>query len=508
MISNERIQELIQAFFEDHDHGREAMQNATVAENICFIDYLEEHCIPKAKEINNEDDLKMFTEYVIHFRMLTLEKILNLDKMWIVVSQGTSHFYAHDKDAIVLVDTSGADYLIGNLAEQNFDVEIREITGDDFIALVEDMQRLGFQNIQFTDGRLRPLVIPRDTIFKAEKSETTINPDLYIESLIFLQHVAKFRKEDKNIAVQENSPLTLALQKATLLVPAIVQSRDGDQMQVKYPFLNTNVEGQKILPVLTDHKEYDYFVNTPLMKDYASLDDDKKVCIELPFVEVYRIFKTDNLFAIAINPVGINLVINRDVMGVATKNIELHNNPNVLVERNGEEKLLKNVQFFTYTTKDNSDPQVSIDFYVKPIEKTFGSVISQTFKQTISTCKMIYASLGGLLTGKFGLKDMSGPIGIASAVTTVASESLSSGFMSAVNSIIYVMMIITVNLGLFNMLPFPALDGGRFVFLIIEAIRGKSVPRKVEAIVNGIGMGLLILLMILITANDIFKLIW
>lgn len=180
----------------------------------------------------------------------------------------------------------------------------------------------------------------------------------------------------------------------------------------------------------------------------------------------------------------------------------------ILVERNGEEKLLKNVQFFTYTTKDNSDPQVSIDFYVKPIEKTFGSVISQTFKQTISTCKMIYASLGGLLTGKFGLKDMSGPIGIASAVTTVASESLSSGFMSAVNSIIYVMMIITVNLGLFNMLPFPALDGGRFVFLIIEAIRGKSVPRKVEAIVNGIGMGLLILLIILITANDIFKLIW
>ena len=92
MISNERIQELIKAFFEDHDHGREAMQNATVAENICFIDYLEEHCIPNAKEINNEDDLKMFTEYVIHFRMLTLEKILNLDKMWIVVSQGTSHF--------------------------------------------------------------------------------------------------------------------------------------------------------------------------------------------------------------------------------------------------------------------------------------------------------------------------------------------------------------------------------------------------------------------------------
>ena len=181
----------------------------------------------------------------------------------------------------------------------------------------------------------------------------------------------------------------------------------------------------------------------------------------------------------------------------------------IVVERNGKETELKNVQFFTYTTKDNSEPKVSMDFYVEPIEKNVGSVTSQTFKQTVSTCKMVYASLGGLLSGKFSFNDMSGPVGIASAITDAASTSLeSNGFMDAVNSIIYIMMIITINLGLFNMLPFPALDGGRFVFLIIEAIRGKSVPRKAEAIVNGVGMALLILLMIVITANDVFKLIW
>ncbi len=178
----------------------------------------------------------------------------------------------------------------------------------------------------------------------------------------------------------------------------------------------------------------------------------------------------------------------------------------IVVERDGKEITLNDVQFFTYATPEG-DIRVSLDFYVEPIEKTFGSVISQTFKQTISTCKMVYASLGGLLTGKFGFKDMSGPIGIASAVTEVASKSLETSFMSAVNSIIYVMMIITVNLGLFNMLPFPALDGGRFVFLIIEAIRGKSVPRKVEGIVNGIGMALLIILMIVIAFSDVFKII-
>lgn len=179
----------------------------------------------------------------------------------------------------------------------------------------------------------------------------------------------------------------------------------------------------------------------------------------------------------------------------------------ILVERDGEEVMLNDVQFFTYTTKDDDEPKMSMDFYVEQMDKTVGSVISQTFKQTISTCKMVYASLGGLLTGKFGFKDLSGPVGIASAVTEVASESLQTGFLDAVNSIIYVMMIITVNLGLFNMLPFPALDGGRFVFLLIEAIRRKPVPRKAEAVVNSIGMALLILLTIVITVSDVFKLV-
>lgn len=179
----------------------------------------------------------------------------------------------------------------------------------------------------------------------------------------------------------------------------------------------------------------------------------------------------------------------------------------ILVERDGEEVMLNDVQFFTYTTKDDDEPKMSMDFYVEQMDKTVGSVISQTFKQTISTCKMVYASLGGLLTGKFGFKDLSGPVGIASAVTEVASESLQSGFLDAVNSIIYVMMIITVNLGLFNMLPFPALDGGRFVFLLIEAIRRKPVPRKAEAVVNSIGMALLILLTVVITVSDVFKLV-
>ncbi|MGN1131550.1 MAG: hypothetical protein ACI4RL_01495 [Ruminococcus sp.] len=336
MVDNDRMDKLVRSFFEDHDHGREAMQNASVTENICFIDYLENTCIKKAKEMKNEDDMQYFTEYDIHFRMLTLEKIMKLEELWIVISKATNHFYAFNHDVIVLVDPSEADYLINNLAQQNLDVEIRKISGADFVAMVEDMPRLGFKNVEFTDGRLRPLIIPRDTILKADKSQTRTNPKLYIESLIFLQQVAKYKKEGKGVVVNEESPLTKALQESVVLVPAIVQNKQGNQMQVKYPFLNTGEAGQKVLPLLTDRKEYDYFLGTPLMKDYASLPQDKRVCIELPFIEVFRIFSTDDLFAVSVNPMGFNLVINKDVMGIVTKKMHLTNNPNILVEKNGQ----------------------------------------------------------------------------------------------------------------------------------------------------------------------------
>lgn len=336
MVDNERMDKLVRSFFEDHDHGREAMQNASVTENICFIDYLENTCIKKAKEMNNEDDMQYFTEYDIHFRMLTLEKIMKLEELWIVISKATNHFYAFNHDVIVLVDPSEADYLINNLAKQGLDVEIRKISGSDFVAMVEDMPRLGFTNVEFTDGRLRPLIIPRETILKADKTKTRTNPTLYIESLIFLQQVAKYKKEGKGVIVKEDSPLTKALQESVVLVPAIVQNKQGNQMQVKYPFLNTGEAGQRVLPLLTDHKEYEYFLSTPLMKDYASLPEDKRVCIELPFIEVYRIFSTDDLFAVSVNPMGFNLVVNKDVMGIVTKEMNLTNNPNILVEKNGQ----------------------------------------------------------------------------------------------------------------------------------------------------------------------------
>lgn len=178
------------------------------------------------------------------------------------------------------------------------------------------------------------------------------------------------------------------------------------------------------------------------------------------------------------------------------------------VIRNGETVELKNVDLFTFIKDKNDEkPSVSIDFYVTQIDKTFLTVLQQTGEQTISTVRMVWASLIGLITGQFGINEVSGPVGVASAITEVASVGLESSFLDAVNNIVNVMMVITVNLGIFNMLPFPALDGGRFFFLLIEAIFRKPIPRKFEYFVNAIGLGILLLFSLLITLKDVWTLL-
>lgn len=177
------------------------------------------------------------------------------------------------------------------------------------------------------------------------------------------------------------------------------------------------------------------------------------------------------------------------------------------VERNGEKLTLENVDFFTYTTADDPDtPQMAVDFYLNSKDNNFINLCTETGTQTVSVVRMVYDSLLGLVKGEYGFNDLSGPVGIATVTVEMAQAGLESGFGEAVQNILYIMMVITVNLGIVNMLPFPALDGGRFVFLLIEAIFRKPVPRKFEAIVNAVGLGLLILLIIVITFKDIFKL--
>ena len=111
------------------------------------------------------------------------------------------------------------------------------------------------------------------------------------------------------------------------------------------------------------------------------------------------------------------------------------------------------------------------------------------------------------MTGRFGFNELAGPVGTAQAVTQVASAGLESSFGDAVNNILYVMLIISVNLGIVNLLPLPALDGGRIVFLLIEAVFRRPVPARYERWVHAGGFVLLLCLMVAVTFNDIARIV-
>lgn len=169
----------------------------------------------------------------------------------------------------------------------------------------------------------------------------------------------------------------------------------------------------------------------------------------------------------------------------------------ITVKRNGKKVQLDGVKFDT----DESDgiSYLTVDFYVEGENKTFTSFISHTFNTTISYCAVVYRSIIDLITGKYGISAMSGPVGVTAAIGNAAKQNLAS--------ILPIMAFITINLGLFNLLPLPALDGGRLVFILFEMIFKKPVPQKYESLVHAAGMVLLLLLVLVITFKDIWSLI-
>lgn len=108
-----------------------------------------------------------------------------------------------------------------------------------------------------------------------------------------------------------------------------------------------------------------------------------------------------------------------------------------------------------------------------------------------------------LVTGQVGIRQMSGPVGIVSVVDETYQSSLSSGLKVVVLNLMNIAILVTANLGIMNLLPIPALDGGRLVFLILEAIRRKRIPPEKEGMVHFAGFALLMVLMVVVMFNDI-----
>ena len=169
----------------------------------------------------------------------------------------------------------------------------------------------------------------------------------------------------------------------------------------------------------------------------------------------------------------------------------------ITVVRDGSEITVSDVVFPTIT--DSGVVFGNVDFIPYAEAKTPLAVLKHACVRSVSTIKMIWESLYDLVSGRYGMEAVSGPVGVTQAMTEAASTSLSS--------LVYLAVVISMNLGIMNLLPLPALDGGRLVFLLIEGIRRKPVPARIEGYIHFAGLAVLMLAMVLITFKDIIGLL-
>ena len=165
------------------------------------------------------------------------------------------------------------------------------------------------------------------------------------------------------------------------------------------------------------------------------------------------------------------------------------------VDRQGETLTFTDVRMAVVTV---------FDFVILGQEKNIGNVTKNAFGYALSMGRMVYLSLFDLISGQYGMYDLAGPIGTISVITDIAEESIATVDWSG---LFMIMAMITINIGLFNLLPVPALDGGHLFFMVFELIFRKKIPQKYESYIHAAGLVILLGFMAIISASDIWKLI-
>lgn len=169
----------------------------------------------------------------------------------------------------------------------------------------------------------------------------------------------------------------------------------------------------------------------------------------------------------------------------------------IVVRRDGEKITLPAVVLEATIEGEDGRKMIGLTFAEQP--DSIGMHINMAVRTSLNYARLVWVSLGMLVSGQVGVDQLSGPVGVASVMAATASYSISA-FLQLV-------AFISINLGVMNLLPLPALDGGRLVFLIIEGIRRKPVPAKYEGYIHAAGLMLLLALMVYVTGQDIVRLI-
>lgn len=150
---------------------------------------------------------------------------------------------------------------------------------------------------------------------------------------------------------------------------------------------------------------------------------------------------------------------------------------------------------------------LGLNGYQEYVDCRNGNVFKYSYYEVRYCLKSTVKALGMLISGNGSKDDVSGPIGVAQIIGDVSKQAAPYGIGIVVINMLNIALLLSVNLGIMNLLPLPALDGGRLVFLLIEAVRGKPIPPEKEGMVHFAGFVALMILMVFVMYNDIMRLL-
>ena len=179
-----------------------------------------------------------------------------------------------------------------------------------------------------------------------------------------------------------------------------------------------------------------------------------------------------------------------------------------VVERNGEKIRVDDVHMPLQERVDEEGNTTMLrGFYMgqEIVPATPLTRIQYTWYTAVNFVRTVWMSLGDLIGGVYGLRDLSGPVGIVDTMSQIGEQSESAG--DAISDLTYLAAFIAINLAVMNLMPLPALDGGRIFFLLLNAILPWKIPAKYEGYVHMAGMALLMALMVVVTLSDVGKLV-
>ena len=196
---------------------------------------------------------------------------------------------------------------------------------------------------------------------------------------------------------------------------------------------------------------------------------------------------------------GVDINNGKDLLNYFNEHPLTGDEINVTISRDGKEKDIKVTPSITYTLgfTYNVNGRVKADNVLE--------VLKYSFTELEYGVESVFKSFQLLFTGKAGMDDISGPVGIVDLMDEAYTETKSEGWLIVIMNLLNYMILFSVNLGVLNLVPFPALDGGRLFFLVIEAIRRKPIAREKEGMVNFVGLMILMVFMVYVMFNDIMK---